>query len=155
MPGFRYLAYNIDGRLHKGVLEADSARQARALLRDQGLTPHRVEVIAANDPAGGARFRPVGLTSTQLTQLTRGLALALAPSVRVNAVAPGVVDSSWFTHLVGDEAARAVFDAAKAATPLGRTLEPGDVSEVVLHLLAADAVTGETVIVDGGRGITY
>ena len=53
MPGFKYLAYNIDGRLHKGVLEADSARQARALLRDQGLTPYRVDVIAANDPASG------------------------------------------------------------------------------------------------------
>ena len=53
MPGFRYQAYNVEGKLHKGVLEADSARQARSLLRDQGLTPYRVEVIAANDPAGG------------------------------------------------------------------------------------------------------
>src|SRR5258706_5873453 len=77
MPGFRYQAYNVEGKLHKGVLEADSARQARAQLRDQGLTPHRVEVIAANDPAAGARFRPVALSSSQLTQLTRSLASLL------------------------------------------------------------------------------
>ena len=62
MPGFRYQAYNLEGKLHKGVLEADSARQARAPLRDQGLTPYRVEVIAANDPPRGARLRPVSLS---------------------------------------------------------------------------------------------
>jgi NAD(P)-dependent dehydrogenase (short-subunit alcohol dehydrogenase family) len=70
-------------------------------------------------------------------------------------VAPGIVASPWFTHLVGDEAAKDVFDTAKAATPLGRTLEPPDVSQIVLSLLAADGVTGETVVIDGGRAITY
>ena len=83
MPGFRYQAYNVEGRLHKGVLEADSARQARSLLRDQGLTPYRVDVIAANDPAGGARFRPVRLSSTEVTQLTRGLASLLEAGLTV------------------------------------------------------------------------
>ena len=63
MPGFKYQAYNVEGKLHKGVLEADSARQARAALREQGLTPYRVEVIAANDPAGGSRLRPVSLSN--------------------------------------------------------------------------------------------
>ena len=57
MPGFRYQAYSVEGKLRKGVLEADSARQARAALRDQGLTPYRVEVIAANDAAGGSPQR--------------------------------------------------------------------------------------------------
>src|SRR5436309_8402541 len=98
---------------------------------------------------------PYGVSKAGLTQLTRALALALAPAVRVNGVAPGIVDSPWFTHLVGDESAKEVFDTAKAATPLGRTLEPPDVSQVVLSLLAADGVTGETVVIDGGRAITY
>ena len=83
MPGFKYQAYSVEGKLHKGVLEADSARQARATLRDQGLTPYRVEVIAANDPAGGARFRPVSLSATELTQLTRGLASLLEAGLTV------------------------------------------------------------------------
>src|SRR5213075_3287610 len=83
MPGFRYQAYNVDGKLHKGVLEADSARQARSALRDQGLTPYRVEVIAANDPAGGARYRPVRLSNSELTQLTRALASLLEAGLTI------------------------------------------------------------------------
>lgn len=82
MPGFRYQAYSVEGKLHKGVLEADSARQARSMLREQGLTPHRVEVIAANDP-GGARVRPISLSHTQVTQLTRGLASLLEAGLTV------------------------------------------------------------------------
>ena len=83
MPGFRYQAYSVEGRLHKGVLEADSARQARAALRDQGLTPYRVEVIAANDARGGSRFRRVSLSSTELTQLTRSLASLLEAGLTI------------------------------------------------------------------------
>lgn len=90
-----------------------------------------------------------------MTQLTRALALALAPAIRVNGVAPGVVASPWFGHLLGNERATNVFETAKAATPLGRTLEPTDVSQIVLALLTAEAVTGETVVIDGGRAITY
>jgi Type II secretory pathway, component PulF len=82
MPGFRYHAYSVEGKLHKGVLEADSARQARSLLREQGLTPHRVDVIAANDP-GGARVRPIALSHTEVTQLTRGLASLLEAGLTV------------------------------------------------------------------------
>src|SRR5215210_6230718 len=44
---------------------------------------------------------------------------------------------------------------AVGGPPLGRTLEPPDVSQVVMALLAADGVTGETVVIDGGRAITY
>jgi general secretion pathway protein F len=83
MPGFRYQAYNVEGKLHKGELEADSARQARAALREQGLTPYRVEVIAANDPAGGARFSRVSISTSELTQLTRGLASLLEAGLTV------------------------------------------------------------------------
>src|ERR1700704_1970616 len=83
MPGFRYQAYSVEGKLHKGVLEADSARQARASLRDQGLTPYRVEVIAANDPAGGGRFRAVSLSSSEIAQLTRQLASLLEAGLTV------------------------------------------------------------------------
>src|SRR3954471_3245492 len=83
MPGFRYQAYSLEGKLSRGVLEADSARQARAVLRDQGLTPYRVDVIAANDPLTGARLRPVSLSGPQLLALTRGLASLLEAGLTV------------------------------------------------------------------------
>lgn len=83
MPGFRYQAYSLEGKLRKGVLEADSARQARSLLRDQGLTPYRVEVIAANDPAAGTRTSRVAISNSELTQLTRGFASLLEAGLTV------------------------------------------------------------------------
>ncbi|NUR76492.1 MAG: SDR family oxidoreductase [Thermoleophilia bacterium] len=72
--------------------------------------------------------------------LTRVLARALAPEVRVCGVAPGAVAVE-----PGQEARRA------AETLLGRVGDPDDVAEAVLFLSAAGYVTGATLVVDGGR----
>jgi len=89
---------------------------------------------------------PHAMTKAAIVQMTRGLAHALAPEVRVNAVAPGVVllPDSW-----GEE------DAARlrATTPLQRLGTPEDVAGAVVYLLEADYVTGEVLTVDGGRRI--
>ena len=77
--------------------------------------------------------------------VTKSLARALAPEVRVNSVAPGIVLTRWVAdhpdHVkrYGDE------------TPLGRVAQPEDVAEVVYSLVAnAGLVTGQTITVDGG-----
>jgi 3-oxoacyl-[acyl-carrier protein] reductase len=129
------------------------ARAAAPSLRRAGGAIVNVSSVAGIRATGSSL--PYGVSKAALTQLTRALALALAPAVRVNGVAPGIVASHWFTHLVGEEGAKEVYETAKAATPLGRTLEPPDVSQIVLSLLAADGVTGETVVTDGGRAIRY
>src|SRR6187402_3168560 len=116
MPGFRYQAYNVEGRLHKGVLEADSARQARALLRDQGLTPFKVEVIAANDPAAGARFRPVALSGTELTQLTRSLASMLEAGLTVEQAFNALIEQAE------NERTRQVLAALRGEVIAGNTI---------------------------------
>src|ERR671923_44831 len=67
----------------------------------------------------------------------------------------GYTEMIPFADLIGAEAAQDVYDTNKAATPLGRTVEPPDVSQMVLSLLAADGITGQTVVIDGGRAITY
>jgi NAD(P)-dependent dehydrogenase (short-subunit alcohol dehydrogenase family) len=84
--------------------------------------------------------------------LTRQFAAELAPGVRVNGVAPGVVR----THL-----ARALWenfeDRLREALPLGRIGEPDDIAEVITFL-ASDAarwMTGQTLVVDGGSEIKY
>lgn len=81
-----------------------------------------------------------------LEAATRGLARALAPEVRVNAVAPGPI---LLPEGAGDDLAAAV----TAATPLGRLGGPEAVAEAVLFLLGHDFMTGETVRVDGGRSL--
>ncbi len=79
-----------------------------------------------------------------LEAATRGLARALAPEVRVNAVAPGPI---LLPEGAGDDLAAAM----TSATPLGRLGGPEAVAEAVLFLLGHDFVTGETLRVDGGR----
>jgi pteridine reductase len=91
-------------------------------------------------------YVPHGVAKAGVVQLTRALARVLAPRVRVNAVAPGAVllPESWGAR----EAERLA-----ATTPLGRIGTPADVVGAVLWLLEADYVTGETIIVDGGRHV--
>ena len=95
------------------------------------------------------------VSKAALIQLTRDLAVALGPEVRVNAVAPGIVDTRWHRDRVGEEgfAEMAAREGAKA--PLRRTAEPEHVAQQVIALLEADMVTGEVLIGDGGRHLTY
>jgi pteridine reductase len=81
-----------------------------------------------------------------LLHLTRCLALELAPSVRVNAVAPGTVafPPDW------SEARQA---AQLSRIPLGRVGDPGDVARAVRFLVGEDYLTGVCLPVDGGAGL--
>jgi len=91
-------------------------------------------------------YIPHGISKAGVVYMTRALARTLAPNVRVNAVAPGAVllPEGWTKE-----------DAAKLeeSTPLARLGSPSDVVEAVLYLLRADYVTGEILIVDGGRHV--
>lgn len=93
-----------------------------------------------------------GVSKAALLQLTRGLAVALAPEVRVNAVAPGTVETRWHTERPGF-AERAAQE--REVTPLRRTAQPSDVAAMVMALLEAQTVTGETLIGDGGKHLLY
>ncbi|MDE3127930.1 MAG: SDR family oxidoreductase [Gemmatimonadota bacterium] len=91
-------------------------------------------------------FIPHGITKAGVVKLTESLARVMAPRVRVNAVAPGTV-------LLPDDWEPAAAEHLRATTPLDRPGSPADVVQAVLYLLAADYVTGETIVVDGGRRI--
>jgi 3-oxoacyl-[acyl-carrier protein] reductase len=80
--------------------------------------------------------------------VTKSLARALAPEIRVNAVAPGIVQTRWVEGKE-DHIARLA-----AGTPLGRVAGPEDIAEVAFSLIAhAGFVTGQTIVVDGGNFI--
>jgi 3-oxoacyl-[acyl-carrier protein] reductase len=80
-----------------------------------------------------------------LINLTTALARALAPEVRVNAVAPGLVNSPWTRPWPQERKQRSI-----DASLLGRMVEPEDVAETMLFLSLARAITGQTVVVDCG-----
>ncbi len=147
MAGFRYHAYSVEGKLHRGVLEADSARQARSMLRDQGLTPHRVEVIAANDPAAGARFRAVSLSSGELTQLTRSLASLIEAGLTVEQAFNALIEQAE------SERVRQVLAALRGEVIAGNTIAkalasfPGVFPELYRTLVAAGESSGQLGLV--------
>lgn len=91
-------------------------------------------------------YVPHGITKAGIVQMTRSLARALAPKIRVNAIAPGAVllPEGWSaegtSHL-------------EDTTPLGRLGSPTDVAGAMLYLIDAEYVTGTTLVVDGGRHI--
>jgi len=91
-------------------------------------------------------YIPHAITKAGIVQMTRGLAHALAPRIRVNAIAPGAV-------LLPEGWTQEQSDKLTGTTPLGRIGSPDDVAQAVLYLLSSDYVTGETIIVDGGRHV--
>jgi len=120
-----------------------SQRAAPALRASRGSIVNIADLAAFETwPA----YVPHGITKSAVVQMTRALARVLAPAVRVNAIAPGVVllPEGW-----NDEDA----ERLRATTPLQRLGSPEDVAGVMLFLLDAGYVTGEVITVDGGRHI--
>lgn len=89
-------------------------------------------------------FLSYTLSKYGLSGLTTTLAMALAPRIRVCAVAPGLV-------LPSADQTRDQFGTVHGRTPLGRGATAADVAGAVRYLVSAIAVTGETVLVDGGQ----
>ncbi|KKL01749.1 type II secretion system protein GspF [Rheinheimera mesophila] len=73
MPAFEYQAIDAKGRRSKGVLEADNARQARQLLRDQKLTPLNLELASRQEKllASGKKWFQSGIKASELALITR------------------------------------------------------------------------------------
>ncbi len=91
-------------------------------------------------------YIPHSISKAGIVKMTEGLARVLAPSIRVNAIAPGAV-------LLPDDWSDKTGERLADTTPLRRLGDPGDVVEAMLYLLRSDYVTGETMVVDGGRRI--
>ena len=91
-------------------------------------------------------YIPHSITKAAIVKMTSSLARVLAPEIRVNAIAPGAVLLP--AHWEEESAERLV-----STTPLERLGDPEDVVQAMLYLLRSDFVTGETLIVDGGRHV--
>src|SRR5207237_5651721 len=94
------------------------------------------------------QFLSYGVSRAGLHWLTRVLAQALAPRIRVNAVAPGPT-------LRNARQSEAHFKRQQASTILGRGAAPEDISAATQYLLEARAVTGQMIAVDGGQHLAW
>jgi 3-oxoacyl-[acyl-carrier protein] reductase len=90
-----------------------------------------------------------------LNTLTISLARALGPEIRVNAIAPGLVDSPWLRNGMGEAAFDKAVDGYKARSALDAVMTPEDIAEAAWWLGAGAAkTTGEVLLVDAGVKIT-
>lgn len=122
---------------------------ARAAAKAMSGTAHGGVIVNIADLAGleaWPAYAVHGISKAGVIHMTSVLARILAPSIRVNAIAPGAVllPESWSS----EDAAR-----LERTTPLRRLGAPSDVAQAMLYLIEADYVTGDTVIVDGGRHV--
>ncbi|MGQ0551449.1 MAG: SDR family NAD(P)-dependent oxidoreductase [Armatimonadota bacterium] len=136
----------------KGALRCTRAA-APLLSRSQGMVINVASIggVIATPTMSSLAY---GTSKAALIYLTRGLAVALAPDVRVNAVAPAFTDTPWMRKHHGEGFDQA---AARAASfyPLGRIATPDDVAGAILGLITGgDFVSGQTLIVDGGMSLS-
>jgi 3-oxoacyl-[acyl-carrier protein] reductase len=95
-----------------------------------------------------------GTAKAALIYMTRGLAVAMAPRVRVNCVAPAFTDTPWMSQHFGADYQQ-VIAKASAGYPMQRIATPEDIAGAILGLITGgDFVTGQTLIVDGGLSLS-
>jgi 3-oxoacyl-[acyl-carrier protein] reductase len=139
----RILETNLVGPFELAQAAEESLRRSRGTFIStasiSGLVPSTTEI-------------PYGASKAGLILMTRSLALAMAPEVRVNAVAPGWVETDMTREEHSDPAA---YRRIRDATPLRRWGRPEDVAAAILFLASdmARFVTGEVLIVDGGQNL--
>jgi 3-oxoacyl-[acyl-carrier protein] reductase len=95
-----------------------------------------------------------GTAKAALIYLTKGLAVALAPKVRVNCVAPAFTDTPWMSKHFGADYTQVMANAS-SGYPLQRIASPDDIAGAIVGLITGgDFVTGQTLIVDGGLSLS-
>ncbi|MGA7487865.1 MAG: SDR family oxidoreductase [Xanthobacteraceae bacterium] len=119
---------------------------AAALRMARGAVCNTASVAGRNMPGSSMAY---GASKAGLISLTQNLARALAPEARVNAVAPGFVDTEW-TRAWPAERKRASIER----TLLKRACMPADIAAAIVFLCAdAGMVTAQTLVVDGGYSL--
>ena len=120
------------------------ARAASPALRSaKGAIVSTASVAGLGVPGSSIAY---GASKAGLINLTRSLAHALAPDVRVNAVAPGLVRTPWTDPWPDERKAQTIANCL-----LDRMVEPEEISATMLFLACNPAITGQTVAVDCGR----
>jgi ketoreductase RED2 len=104
-----------------------------------------VSSLAGVRPTGSSI--PYAVSKAALNHLTLLLANVSGPGVRVNAVAPGLVDTPWTADW--DD----LHEAIKFMAPMGRSAVPEDVADVVQTLIDSTYVTGQVWVIDGGLSL--
>ena len=108
---------------------------------------HSSVIGLARNRLAGDRLIAYGASKAAIVALTRNCADAFGPTVRVNCIAPGFIETEM-TENTSEEGRRLLYDA----TPLGRFGRPEEIAEMAYFLLSDSSsfTTGQTIVADGG-----
>ena len=140
------LSVNVKGTFYCCRAAAPELRKTKgAIVNIASIAGHR----------GAGSSIAYSVSKAGVLQLTRSLAIALAPDVRVNSVSPGLVSTRWFKSRFGEEANVPYEASFVSTTPLGVIATPDHVAIAVMAFIENDLVTGQDVVIDGGRNVRY
>lgn len=97
---------------------------------------------------GGSSI-PYAVSKAGLHHMVKLLGAVLGPEIRINAVAPGLIETPW----TNGEAWEALYTHVRKVAPLGRVGRPEDVADLIVSLMKAGYTTGQTVVTDGGLSL--
>ena len=150
----KVLSVNLKGAFLMG--QAVAKKMARAI-EEEDYTPGTIINMSSINAvfATGTQI-PYAVSKGGLNQLTRAMAMALAPKgIRVNAIGPGSINTEMLQAVNTDPDAR---NRMLARTPMGRIGDPSEIASIAVFLASDDAsyITGQTLYADGGRlGLHY
>jgi 3-oxoacyl-[acyl-carrier protein] reductase len=121
------------------------ARAAARLLKADG-GGHIVNISSAGGISPGSSSIAYSSSKAGLNHLTRCLAVAMAPEVAVNCVAPGLVENTRMAKRLPEAVSR----GARQQAVLRRVGQPDDIAAQVLMFVTSTSITGQTVVIDGG-----
>jgi NAD(P)-dependent dehydrogenase (short-subunit alcohol dehydrogenase family) len=91
---------------------------------------------------------PYAVSKAGVVHMTKLLAVALAPAIRVNAIAPGLVDTPMTANWTAAQ------NLWRERAPMGRPASPEDIAEIAVMLTRSNYLTGEIIMIDGGLNLT-
>ena len=121
------------------------ARAAASLLKADG-GGHIVNISSAGGISPGSSSIAYSSSKAGLNHLTRCLAVAMAPEVAVNCVAPGLVENTRMANRLPD----AVANGARKQAVLGRVGQANDIAQQVLTFVTSSSISGQIMVIDGG-----
>ncbi|MEY9981466.1 3-oxoacyl-[acyl-carrier protein] reductase [Bradyrhizobium yuanmingense] len=137
-------------------------RAARSLLEASakasgGLAASVVNISSVAGISGDGSSIAYVASKGALNAMTLSLAKALAPTIRVNTVCPGYIDTPWFTKGAGEARARQVRDAVFENVPLKIVSTAEDIAQLVCFLVSSSSgnITGECVRTDAGMHLIW
>jgi len=130
------------------------ARAAQKLLEaNQGMIVNVSSISGVLAPSTISSLA-YGTAKAALIYMTKGLAVAMAPNVRVNCVAPAFTDTPWMSQHFGGDYQRVIATAA-AGYPLQRIATSEDIAGAIIGIITGgDFITGQTLLVDGGLSLS-